>query len=136
MPPKPTSARHVISLRVTDAVKESVDLALQQMNLTRTEFMELAVSLALANTAHQQFAEPPTENQRSGMRARTLAILRDGKPYTPAELAQRLGCGENAASAYARNLRRAQYGGHNVLSKPVMREGKRTSVYWLEVAGE
>lgn len=135
MPPKPKqdASRHVISLRVTDAVKGEVDHALQQMNMTRTEFMELAVSLALANTQHRQFthAEPPTESQRSGMRARTLAILRGGKPYTPAELAAQLGCGEGAASAHARDNRKLKYGGHNTLSKPIIRDGKRTSVYWL-----
>lgn len=146
MPPKtkPDASRHIVSVRITDAKMEEINHMIAREDLTRSEFMEWAVSLALAftpdrqfhalaNTQHRQFthAEPPTESQRSGMRARTLAILRDGKPYTPGELAVRLGCGEGAASAYCRDARKGKYGGHNILSKPIIRGGKRTSVYWL-----
>jgi hypothetical protein len=65
--------------------------------------------------------------------SRHVISLRDGKAYTPGELAARLGCGENAASVYARDNRKVCYGGHSILSKPIIRDGKRTSVYWLEV---
>lgn len=82
---------------------------------------------------HAQFSLPlPTESQRAGMRGKCLALLRSGKRLTPAEIGRVIGCKEAAASAYARDLRKGKHGGHNISSAPVMVDGQRTSVYWLE----
>lgn len=129
---KEAPKKHVLSLRVTDAERELVAVALQQMNLTPTAFMELGVSLALAQTAHSQFAAPPTESQRLGMRQRCLAILRRGGEYLPSELAVLMGTAPENAASYARDLRKAKYGGHVVLSRPVVIDGKHVSYYRIK----
>lgn len=125
-----------INVRLPQELADSFNLFIQGKGWNATRGMELAVSMMLGSGNHAKFSPPsPTESQRAGMRSRALMLLQTGREYSPEELGRLMGCGENAASAYCRDLRKGKYGRHSIVSRQDVANGKRVSFYRL-VRGE
>lgn len=122
----------ILSLRVPEEFFMEFNAAVGDAKGARTDALREALTDYLAKRKRPVTVATPTPEQRQGMRLKALSLLQRGGEWCPEDAAPILGCNVAAAGKYMREWRKK---GLSIPSRQIMREGKYTSVYWLEVTG-
>jgi hypothetical protein len=128
------SRKPCLAVKVDLHLYAAVEAACTASGITRSDFLAAAISAAVGEPRAQQMPLPPVApDQQAGMRLKVLMLLKRGGEWCPEEIGERVGCAASAAGAYCRDQRKPRYGGFNVVGKPGLHQGRRTTYYrWEE----